>query len=208
MTSPRPLVDAVQLIGLAIVATAYIIGTIPFGLVFARWTGAPDPRTTGSGNIGCTNVLRVAGTRAAVFTLFMDALKGALPVWTAGMLMEGSSGWIQASGIAAVAGHVFPVWTGFRGGKGVATGIGALAILAPMTALIVIGVWILVLVASRYVSLASVTAAAALPLVSAFTPAPSHLFASVVAAIVIVRHWENLVRLRRGTESKLGARPS
>jgi glycerol-3-phosphate acyltransferase PlsY len=136
----------------------------------------------------------------------MDALKGALPVWTAGMLMDGSSGWIQASGIAAVAGHVFPVWTGFRGGKGVATGIGALAVLSPMTALIVIGGWSLVLAASRYVSLASVTAAAALPLVSALTPTPRHLFASVVAAIVIVRHRENLVRLRRGTESKLGVR--
>ena len=197
------------LIGLAIVATAYLMGTIPFGLVFARWTGAPDPRTEGSGNIGCTNVLRVAGTRAAALTLFMDALKGALPVWTAGMLLPGSSEWMQASGIAAVAGHVFPVWTGFRGGKGVATGLGPLVVLSPMTAIIVIGVWVLVLAASRYVSLASVTAAAALPLVSALTRAPGTLvFASVVAAIVIVRHRENLVRLRRGTESKLGARPS
>jgi glycerol-3-phosphate acyltransferase PlsY len=197
------------LIGLAIVATAYIIGTIPFGLVFARWTGAPDPRTKGSGNIGSTNILRVAGTRAATLTLVMDALKGALPVWMTGMLLPGSPEWMQTSGIAAVAGHVFPVWTGFRGGKGVATGIGALVVLSPMAAIVVIGVWALVLGASRYVSLASVTAAAVLPLVSALTHAPSTLvFASVVAAIVIVRHRENLVRLRRGTESKLGARSS
>jgi glycerol-3-phosphate acyltransferase PlsY len=139
----------------------------------------------------------------------MDALKGALPVWMTVMLLPGSSEWIQASGIAAVAGHVFPIWTGFRGGKGVATGIGALVVLSPMTAIVVIGVWALVLGASRYVSLASVTAAAVLPLVSAFTHAPSTLvFASVVGAIVIVRHRENLVRLRRGTESKLGARSS
>jgi glycerol-3-phosphate acyltransferase PlsY len=138
----------------------------------------------------------------------MDALKGALPVWTAGMLMEGIERVDSGFRYRRRRWPRLSILEGFHGGKGVATGIGALAVLSPMTALIVIGVWILVLAASRYVSLASVTAAAALPLVSALTPAPSHLFASVVAAIVIARHRENLVRLRRGTESKLGATPS
>ncbi len=189
--------------GLAIVLIAYIIGTIPFGVVIARWTGSPDPRTRGSGNIGCTNVLRVAGKRAAALTLVMDATKGALAVWAAGALL-GSTAWAEASGLAAVAGHVFPVWTRFRGGKGVATGIGALAVLSPATAFVLIGLWVLVLSVSRYVSLASVIAAAALPVAATFLRAGITVFACVIAAMIILRHRENLIRLWHGNESKLG----
>ena len=191
-------------VGLAIVLIAYMIGTIPFGVMVARWKGSPDPRTRGSGNIGCTNVLRVAGKRAAALTLGMDAAKGALAVWAAGALM-GTTAWAEASGIAAVAGHVFPLWARFRGGKGVATGIGALLVLSPATAFSVIGIWVLVLSVSRYVSLASVIAAAALPVAAIFLRAGSPVFASVVAAMIIFRHRENLMRLRHGTEAKLGA---
>lgn len=191
-------------VGLAIVLIAYMIGTIPFGVVVARWMGSPDPRTRGSGNIGCTNVLRVAGKRAAILTLVMDATKGVLAVWAAGALM-GTTAWAEASGIAAVAGHVFPVWARFRGGKGVATGIGALLVLSPATAFSLIGIWLLVLGVSRYVSLASVIAAAALPVAAIFLGAGSTIFAPVVAAMIIFRHRENLMRLRHGTEAKLGA---
>ncbi|MEO5657059.1 MAG: glycerol-3-phosphate 1-O-acyltransferase PlsY [Nitrospiria bacterium] len=191
--------------GLAIILIAYIVGTIPFGVGFARWTGAPDPRTKGSGNIGCTNVLRVAGRRAAVLTLLMDALKGAVPVWTALWWVPLGTGWAHAAGIAAVVGHVFPVWSGFRGGKGVATGIGALSALSPITAVVVIVVWAVMLALFRYVSLASVTSAAALPVIAILTGSwwP---FPLIAAALIIVRHRDNLLRLRQGTESKLGAR--
>lgn len=192
-------------VGLAIVLIAYIIGTIPFGVLVARWMGSPDPRTRGSGNIGCTNVLRVAGTRAAALTLLMDATKGALAVWVAGTLM-GTTAWAEASGIATVAGHVFPLWAKFRGGKGVATAIGALLVLSTTAACALIGLWMLVLSVTRYVSLASVIAAAALPVAATFLRAGITVFAYVVAAMIILRHRENLVRLWHGNEAKLGAR--
>jgi len=191
-------------VGLAIVLIAYIIGTIPFGVMVARWMGSPDPRTRGSGNIACTNVLRVAGTRAAALTLLMDATKGTLAVWAAGTLM-GTTAWAEASGIAAVAGHVFPHWARFRGGKGVATAIGALLVLSPTAACAMIGLWMLVLSVTRYVSLASVIAAAAFPVAATFLRAGITVFAYVVAAMIILRHRENLVRLWHGNEAKLGA---
>lgn len=191
-------------VGLAIVLIAYIIGTIPFGVMVARWMGSPDPRTRGSGNIGCTNVLRVAGKRAAAVTLLMDATKGALAVWAAGVMM-GTAAWAEASGIAAVAGHVFPIWARFRGGKGVATGTGALLVLSPMTAFALLGLWMLVLSVTRYVSLASVIAAAMLPVAATFLRSGSTVFAYTVAAMIILRHRENLVRLWHGNEAKLGA---
>ncbi len=192
-------------VGLAIVLIAYIIGTIPFGVLVARWMGSPDPRTRGSGNIGCTNVLRVAGTRAAAVTLLMDATKGMLAVWAAGTLM-GTPAWAEASGIAAVAGHVFPLWARFRGGKGVATAIGALLVLSPITACALVGLWMLVLSVTRYVSLASVIAAAVLPVAATFLRAGSTIFAYTVAAMIILRHRENLIRLWHGNEAKLGAK--
>jgi glycerol-3-phosphate acyltransferase PlsY len=191
-------------VGLAIVLIAYIIGTIPFGVLFARWMGATDPRTAGSGNIGFTNVWRVSGKSAAALTLLTDVAKGAVPVWAAGVWLPATSGWAQTSGIAAVLGHVFPVWTGFRGGKGVATGIGALAILSPASAISVVGLWILILGAFRYVSLASVVAAAALPVIAVLTSAREDIFAVAVGVLIIAKHRDNLLRLRQGSESKLG----
>lgn len=196
--------SAEPVIGLAILLIAYIVGTIPFGVWFAKWLGAADPRTQGSGNIGCTNVLRVAGTRAAVLTLLMDAMKGAVSVGAA-LLWLPETAWAQAAGLSAVCGHVFPVWTRFRGGKGVATGIGALMTLAPVTAVATMVVWGVMLALFRYVSLASVTAAAALPIVAVLTSS-GVWFAAVAAPLIIFRHRDNLSRLRQGTESKVGAR--
>jgi glycerol-3-phosphate acyltransferase PlsY len=135
----------------------------------------------------------------------MDATKGALAVWVAGTLM-GTTAWAEASGIATVAGHVFPLWAKFRGGKGVATAIGALLVLSTTAACALIGLWMLVLSVTRYVSLASVIAAAALPVAATFLRAGITVFAYVVAAMIILRHRENLVRLWHGNEAKLGAR--
>lgn len=201
-------VDSPLLAGLAIVLFAYMIGTIPFGVVVTRWIGASDPRTKGSGNIGSTNVLRVAGKGPAAATLLLDAGKGAVAVWAASLLTaDHTTRWAEISGMAVVAGHTFPVWAGFRGGKGVATGIGALAVLAPTTAGGVLLVWIAVLALFRYVSLASITAAASLP-IAVFTLGPSRLrvFSVVVAAVIVIRHQENIRRLLAGTESPVGRR--
>lgn len=195
-------------VGLAITLFAYMIGTIPFGVLVARWVGAADPRTAGSGNIGSTNVLRVAGTGAAAATFMLDAGKGCVAVWTALLLTEDHAArWAEWSGIAVVLGHTFPVWTGFRGGKGVATGIGALAALSPVIALGVLVVWIVILAVFRYVSLASMSAVLALPIGVSFIGPPSiQTFAVIVAAVIVLRHHDNIRRLLRGTESSIGRR--
>lgn len=194
--------------GLAITLIAYIIGTIPFGVLVARWVGAADPRTKGSGNIGCTNVLRVAGRGAAAATLVLDAGKGLIAVWTAEVWIPSHTiPWIQIAGIAVVLGHTFPVWTKFRGGKGVATGIGALSGLSPLFATGACLVWGVVLAWSRYVSLASVVTAIALPIAVTLLHVPTiRIFSFMVSALVLVRHRENVLRLVRGTEPKLGSR--
>jgi glycerol-3-phosphate acyltransferase PlsY len=195
-------------VGLAITLIAYIIGTIPFGVLAARWAGATDPRTQGSGNIGATNVLRVAGKGAAAATLVLDAGKGLIAVWISEPWTSShTTAWTQAAGIAVVLGHTFPVWTGFRGGKGVATGVGALCALSPALAGVTLAVWAAVVAWSRYVSLASLAAAATLPLAAIAADRPNvKTFSVVVALLVVIRHRDNLVRLVRGTEAKLGNR--
>jgi len=203
--SPMPVETAV--IGAIVMAGAYLVGTVPFGVLFAVWAGAPDPRTRGSGNIGSTNVWRVAGTRAAALTLAADAAKGAAAVLLTRLIIPDSDLWAQAAGIAAVVGHVFPVWFGFHGGKGVATGLGAVVALSPLTGVVLGAVWGGVLWVTRYVSISSIAAAAVLPLaVWGLGQTSARLFAAVVAPVIILRHWENLVRVWRGTESKLGTR--
>jgi len=194
--------------GLAITLIAYIIGTVPFGVFVSRWVGAADPRTKGSGNIGCTNVMRVAGRGAAAATLVLDASKGLVAVWMAeAWIPSDTIPWTQVAGISVVLGHTFPVWTGFRGGKGVATGIGALMALSPLLAVGACAVWGVVLASFRYVSLASVVTAVILPLVVALFPVSDvRTFALAVAAVVIIRHRENIHRLVQGTESRVGGR--
>jgi glycerol-3-phosphate acyltransferase PlsY len=195
-------------VGLAITLFAYMIGAIPFGVLVTRWVGAADPRTKGSGNIGSTNVLRVAGKGPAAATFFLDAGKGCVAVWTALLLTaDHTARWAELSGIAVVLGHTFPAWRGFRGGKGVATGIGALAALSPVMALGVLVVWSVILAAFRYVSLASIAAAVALPIgVFLMGPRSIQIFAVIVAAAIVVRHHDNIRRLLRGSESPIGRR--
>lgn len=199
-----------------IILLAYLIGSVPFGYLIVKSRGAGDIRETGSGGTGATNVTRRAGRAAGVMTLVLDAAKGAVAVALARWLLTtdfGVNWWVAAAGLAAVAGHVFPVWLGFRGGKGVATGLGVFACLAPLAVLAVVPVFVAVVWATRYVSLGSITAAAALPLFvwlfggrgasTTTTLAPLLTAAAAGAALIIFMHRANIGRLLRGTENKL-----
>jgi glycerol-3-phosphate acyltransferase PlsY len=202
-----------------IILLAYLIGSIPFGYLIVKLRGEGDVRETGSGGTGATNVTRRAGRAAGVLTLALDAAKGAVAVLLARWLLTtefGVNWWVAGAAIAAIAGHVFPVWLGFRGGKGVATGLGVFACLAPLAVLCVAPVFVAVVWATRYVSLGSITASAALPLfvwlfggrgdaTAATTTALTPLLAAAVAgaALIVFMHRANIGRLLRGTESKL-----
>src|SRR5690242_3692456 len=153
---------------------AYILGSIPFGLLVARLFGGRDIRNSGSGNIGATNVARAVGPAAGILTLLLDTAKGALAVLLGGPYSEHSSTAAMLLGLAALLGHCFPVWLKFKGGKGVATALGVFLMLAPLAALGALLVFILVTIAWRYVSLGSVSAAAAMPLLMYFLWAPGH----------------------------------
>ncbi len=183
----------------------YALGSIPFGLVLTRAAGLGDVRTIGSGNIGATNVLRTGRKGLAAGTLLLDAAKGAAAVLLAGWLWADLP---QATGIAAIGaflGHLFPVWLGFRGGKGVATLVGILLALHWPTGLIVAGVWVLALVVTRYSSVGGMLAAVAAP-VSAFSFGRVDLAILFVGFTLLVlwKHRANLGRLFRGEEPKVG----
>ena len=183
----------------------YALGSIPFGLVLTRAAGLGDVRTIGSGNIGATNVLRTGRKGLAAGTLVLDAAKGAAAVLLAGLLWPQLP---QATGIAAIGallGHLFPVWLGFRGGKGVATLVGIVLALHWPTGLIVMGVWLLTLVATRYSSIGGMLAAVAAP-VSTFFFGRIDLAILFVgfALLVLWKHRANLGRLLRGEEPKVG----
>jgi len=192
-----------------LLAAAYFLGSIPFGLILAKLLAGNDIRKSGSGNIGATNVARVVGPAAGILTLVLDVAKGAAAVWLAGRFTEQSSTAMTLAAIVALLGHCFPVWLKFKGGKGVATALGVFLMLSPLAALSALLIFILVSLVWRYVSLGSVSAAAAMPLLMYFLWAPGHapplvvdfgtLFAS---ALVIFKHDANLQRLVDGTESK------
>ncbi len=192
-----------------LLAAAYFLGSIPFGLILARLFAGSDIRKSGSGNIGATNVTRVAGPAAGILTLALDVAKGAAAVWLAGRFTEQSSTAMTLAAVAALIGHCFPVWLKFKGGKGVAPALGVFLMLAPLAAIGALLVFILVCLAWRYVSLGSVSAAAAMPLLMYFLWAPGHApplvvdFGTIFAsALVIFKHDANLQRLADGTEPK------
>lgn len=186
----------------------YALGSIPFGYLLTRWAGRGDIRTVGSGNIGATNVLRAGHKGLAALTLLLDGLKGTLAVLIgalAGGSLDSDAGLI--AGLAAFLGHIFPVWLGFRGGKGVATYIGVIAGLAWQAALVFAAVWLAVAAAFRYSSLAALAAAAATPFaLFAFGWPREALFALVMAAFLIWKHAANIDRLSKGVEPKIGSR--
>jgi acyl phosphate:glycerol-3-phosphate acyltransferase len=188
---------------------AYLLGSIPFGLILTKLFGAGDVRKAGSGNVGATNVARVAGTAAGVATLVLDAGKGAAAVWLAERFANESAAWMVVAGMAAMIGHCFPVWLRFHGGKGVATAAGMFLVLCPLAAWGAIGVFVLVVAFWRYVSLGSIAAAAAMPLLIYFLWAPRHApplmvtFGAFAAAMLVVyKHDANIQRLVEGREPR------
>jgi glycerol-3-phosphate acyltransferase PlsY len=194
---------------LGIPVAAYVLGSIPFGLLLTRLFGGVDVRKAGSGNIGATNVARVAGPLAGILTLLFDAGKGAAAVWLAGRLSNESATWMMIAALAALLGHCFPIWLKFRGGKGVATAAGTFFVLCPPALLGSVIVFLLVVFFWRYVSLASISAAAAMPLLIYLLWAPHHAPPPVVtfgalasAAIIIYKHDGNIQRLVQGEEPK------
>jgi len=185
---------------------AYLLGAVPFGLLVGKAFGSADVRRTGSGNIGATNVARSLGPWAGVLTLLLDASKGALAAWMGGLL----GGWpIGAclAGLAAILGHIFPVYLGFKGGKGVATGMGVFLILDPRSTAAAALVFLGTVGATRRVSAGSILGALSLPLILHYREAPQTILATAWACslLIVFRHRENLVRLFQGTEPRLGA---
>ncbi len=199
---------------LLLVAAAYLLGSISFSYLIVRALRGEDVRRLGSGNAGATNVLRTAGRWAGAAALVLDVGKGMVAVGAARWL-EAPATVVGGAAVAVVVGHVFPLFFGFRGGKGVATATGALGLLWPWAAVGGFAVWVLVVLLTRYVSLGSVAAAASFPALAALSPrlglvgerAPEALVAAVaVAALVIAKHAVNLRRIRAGEEAQVGGR--
>ncbi|WP_300975203.1 glycerol-3-phosphate 1-O-acyltransferase PlsY [Sphingomonas sp. LHG3406-1] len=183
-------------------ALGYALGSIPFGLILTRLTGRGDIRTIGSGNIGATNVLRTGSKGLAAATLVLDALKGTAAVLIAQRFLPGYE--IAAAG-GAMIGHLYPVWLKFRGGKGVATYLGVLIPLFPPAAALYAGLWIAFLLLVRISSVAGMTAALSAPLLAAFRDRSDLLpLLAGLSVLVIWKHKENIVRLRAGTEPRVG----
>jgi glycerol-3-phosphate acyltransferase PlsY len=186
---------------------AYLIGSVPFGLILTRLAGAGDVRAIGSGNIGATNVLRTGRKGLALATLALDLLKGALPVWLAYRYLGPDMA--VAVGLGAVLGHCFPIWLKFRGGKGVATAAGVVIALTPLVAAIAVGVFVLIVLATRYVSLGSmlgtIAAAPSAYLMGHVQAAELYL---LLALIIVLKHAGNVRRLAQGNESRLNLRRS
>jgi acyl phosphate:glycerol-3-phosphate acyltransferase len=186
---------------------AYLLGSIPFGFLLSRLRGTGDIRWTGSGNIGAANVARVAGPAAGLMTLLLDAGKGYLAVWLAARVTGEDATAMVVAAVAAILGHMFPVWLGFRGGRGVATGAGVFLPFCWTAVLAALVIWLIVLLFWRYVSLGSVVATASLPLLIYLLYAPGHapphvisVGASLAAVLIVVRHRPNIERLIAGTE--------
>lgn len=197
------------------VLVGYLLGSIPTGYVVARAKGV-DIRSAGSGNIGATNVFRILGTPAGILVLLVDAAKGWIAVligmrmiwpWIAPDVATGTAEWLGvAAGVAAVLGHNYTFWLGFKGGKGIATSAGVLAGLVPLALLVALGVWIAVVVLSRYVSLASILGAFVLPFAVWFWRYSTLMITitALLAAMAIYKHKSNIQRLLKGTENKVG----
>jgi glycerol-3-phosphate acyltransferase PlsY len=205
-----------------VAAIAYLFGSIPFGYVLVKMFRGEDIRLSGSGNIGATNVARSGAKGLGIATLALDAGKGVLAVCFAWWLAYSSFNSCGGAGqcvppqhlmataaLAAVAGHIFPVWLSFRGGKGVATALGVFALLFPKAVLIGLAVFIVVVAISRYVSLGSVLGAIAFPIAAYFlklTDAVTLALASAVAVLVVLKHHQNIRRLLAGTENRLSTK--
>jgi glycerol-3-phosphate acyltransferase PlsY len=187
-------------------AYSYLLGSIPFGYILVRIFRGQDVRQTGSGNIGATNVSRTSPGLGAL-TLILDAFKGLAAVAITRMLFPGNSTLLGAAALCAIMGHMFPIWLRFRGGKGVATGLGSFVILAPKTILVMVAVFVVIFLAFRYVSLASILTVALFPLLAwILEPRGDNTkmlaFLTAASLLIIVQHHENIRRLLAHTESR------
>jgi glycerol-3-phosphate acyltransferase PlsY len=186
------------------VVIAFLVGGIPFGYLLVRWKTGEDVREKGSGNIGATNVLRTSGRAIAVATLALDIAKGLFAVWLADKLSDGSPLWMSLAALAVMAGHAYPVFLKFQGGKAVASFIGAFLYLTPIPMMAALVVLVMVVAATRQISMGSMVAAGSLPLATWLIEHPPWIvtLATLAAAVfVIARHAANIERIRSGTES-------
>jgi acyl phosphate:glycerol-3-phosphate acyltransferase len=190
----------------AVVVAAYFMGSIPFALILARRWGA-DLRQVGSGNLGAANVMRASGVTAGVLVAALDMAKGAASVWLAARVGDGA-GLPAAAGLAAIIGHVYPIWLRFRGGKGVATACGVFSMLTPLAVPPVLAMFVAVVWVTQYISLGSVVASMALPPLAYALggSAPAVSAAAAASAIIVFRHRSNVLRVWMGTERRVGAR--
>jgi glycerol-3-phosphate acyltransferase PlsY len=207
-----------MLVEIIILTLAYLLGSIPFGYLLIKYvfTAGEDVRQVGSGGIGATNVTRRAGLKAGLLTYLLDVAKGYAAVALMDALTDDYR-WIGAAAVAAIAGHILPIFLKFRGGKGVATGVGVYLYIAPLAVLTTLVLWSLIVYLTRYVSLASIIATAAVPLWTllyyGWLPREPHTNLSIMlivavsgCALIIAKHHENIVRLLEGRENKIGKR--
>ena len=189
----------------ALPALAYLLGSVSTGVVVARVLGLQDPRETGSKNPGATNLLRYGGKLAAVLTLLGDIFKGVVAVLVARAVTDDAA-ILALTGLAAFIGHLWPVFFGFHGGKGVATALGVWLALNPAVGLLLIGTWLATAAVFRYSSLAALTAAVVAPLYVAWRmPQPAYIaMMAIMSALLVFRHRANIARLLAGTETKIG----
>ncbi len=193
-----------MLLPLSWIIASYLLGSLPTGLILARLKGR-DPRKTGSGNIGATNVMRAAGKVIGIATLAGDIAKGFLPTWLA--IRFGQPEWIVAAvGLAAFAGHLFPVYLRFRGGKGIATALGVFLALNYLAVVVSVVIFAAILFGWRYVSLGSLVCTAAMPVLLVLLEAPTGyiLLSLLMGVLIFIKHWANIGRLLAGTENRIG----
>ena len=182
---------------------AYLIGSIPTGLILGKAIWKKDLRQYGSHNIGATNAWRILGAKAGILVFILDFLKGQIGVLL-GAYLFASPGAMVLGGFAAIIGHMFPIFLGFKGGKGVATALGVIAALMPKVTVIVFVVWLVLVTITRYVSIGSIVAAVLAPILAAIFNEPTiyFLFVLIIAVIIVLRHKENIQRLKAGRENK------
>ena len=191
-------------IGLFLALFGYLLGSVPTGLLLSKLFARVDPRQAGSGNIGATNIFRTAGKGLGVVTLVGDVLKGMIPIGIA-IQLGTSDLWLAAVGLTTFLGHIFSIFLGFRGGKGVATALGLYLVISPIAVLIEVLLFAGLVWRWRYISLASISCATTIPVLIAFFRSDSQVYfilSVLIAALILYRHKENIVRLLQGSENK------
>ena len=191
-------------VGLFIALFGYLLGSVPTGLLLAKFFSKVDPRKMGSKNIGATNIFRTAGKGLGILTLVGDVLKGMIPIGIA-IQLSISDLWLPAGGLSTFLGHIFPIFLGFRGGKGVATALGVYLVISPIAVLMEFLLFAGLVWKWRYISLGSICCATTIPILIAFFRSDSQAYfilSVIIAALILYRHQENIVRLLQGTENK------